>query len=56
MKVERASASHTVVPALNGHFCIQASVPTWQVSPHRRDRHAGVEGSVLPIYGRHMCR
>ena len=23
------------------------SVPTWQVSPHRRDRHAGVEGSEL---------
>ena len=30
------------------------SVPTWQVSPHRRDRHVGMEGSVLPIYGRHM--
>ena len=27
----------TVVPALNGHFYIQASVPTWQVSPHWTD-------------------
>ena len=34
----------TVVPAFNGHFCIQASVPTWQVSAHRRDWHDGVEG------------
>ena len=31
------------------------SVPTRQVSPHRRDRRVGVEGSVLHIYGRHMC-
>ena len=44
----------TVVPAFNGHFCIQESVPTWQVSTNRRDRHVGVEGSVLHIYGRHV--
>ena len=30
------------------------SVPSRQVSPHRRDRHVGLEGSVLHIYGRHV--
>ena len=30
------------------------SVPTWQMSRHRRDRHVGVEGSVLHIYDRHV--